>query len=105
MVLCPALAPFIADRLRGVLRCCSADKASCVVAPGDQEFFRVTSGRRRRKGPRSCGSSAGAWPCQVGARKAARMLSPERPNDSTHGLGGFRERPPSAIVHAVVTMA
>ena len=50
-------------------------------------------------------SSARAWPCQVGARKAVRMLSPERPNDSTHGLGGFRERPPSAIVHAVVTMA
>jgi hypothetical protein len=50
-------------------------------------------------------SSAGAWPCQVGARKAVRMLSPEWPNDSTHGLGGFRERPPSAIVHAVVTMA
>ena len=43
MVLCPALAPFIADRLRGVLRCGSADKASCVVAPGDQEFFRVTN--------------------------------------------------------------
>ena len=33
-------------------------------------------------------SLAGAWNCQVGARKAVRMLSPERPNDSTHGWVG-----------------
>ena len=32
MVLYPDVDPFIADRLRGVLRYWSADKASCVVA-------------------------------------------------------------------------
>ena len=61
--------------------------------------------RRRAQGAAIVWLFGGSLACQVGARKAVRMLSPERPNDSTHGLGGFRERPPSAIVHAVVTMA
>jgi hypothetical protein len=78
VVLCPALAPFIADRLRGVLRCCSADKASCVVAPGDQEFFRVTSGAGR-KGPRSCGSSAGAWLAKLERVRPSGCCHPSGP--------------------------
>ena len=61
--------------------------------------------RRRAQGAAIVWLFGGSLACQVGARKAVRMLSPERPNDLTHGLGGFRERPPSAIVHAVVTMA
>jgi hypothetical protein len=43
VVPCPDVDPFVADRLRGVLRHWSADKASCVEGPRHQEFFRVTS--------------------------------------------------------------